>query len=145
KAYWHIYIYSENRDKGVDDEENKNAAIKTIKALTEKAPYEGNYFDSYGEILMTIGDYENSIKLYKKAIKTEPTGWFIPSSHVGLGKCYEQLGMYDKAKTHFQEARKIVRYCFCHIKHKKEWIDDIEYHMKKLADLDKHNSKEELL
>ncbi|MFW9879383.1 MAG: tetratricopeptide repeat protein [Candidatus Thorarchaeota archaeon] len=137
KAYWHIYIYSQKRDKGIEDEENKKAAIKTIKALTEKAPYEGNYFDSYGEILMTIGDYESSIKLYEKAIKTEPTGWFIPSSHVGLGKCYEQLGIYDKAKAHFQEARKIVRYCFCHIKHKKEWIEDIEYHMKKLEDLDK--------
>ncbi len=137
KAYWHLYIYKEKKDNGIEDEINKRAAIETIKSLTEKAPDEGNYFDSYGEILMTTGDYENSIKLYEKAIKTEPTGWFIPSSHVGLGKCYEQLGMYDKAKTHFQEARKTVRYCFCHIKHKKEWIEDIEYHMKKLADLDK--------
>ena len=139
KAYWHIYIYKQKRDKGINDEEHKKAAIDTIKALTERTSNEGNYFDSYGEILMTIGDYENAIKQYEKAIEIEPTGWFIPASHVGLGKCYEQLEMYDEAKAHFQKARKIVHYCFCHIKHKKEWVEEIEYHLKKLGDLEKES------
>lgn len=135
KAYWHIYIYNQKKEKGIEDEENKNSAIATIKWLTEKVPQEGNYFDSYGEILMITGDYENAIKKYEKAIKTEPNGWFIPSSYVGLGKCNEKLGNYEEAKENFQKARKIVRYCFCHIKNKKEWIEDIENHLNRLKEL----------
>ncbi|MFX0030039.1 MAG: tetratricopeptide repeat protein, partial [Candidatus Hermodarchaeota archaeon] len=135
KAYWHIYIYNENMEKGIEDEENKKAAIRDIKFLTEKVPSEGNYFDSYGEILMIIGDYENAIKMYEKAIKTEPNGWFVPASYLGLGKCHEKLGNYEEAEVNFQKARKIVRYCFCHIKHKKEWIDEIEHHLKKVSEL----------
>ncbi len=139
KAYWHVYIYGQKKENGIEDEKNKIAAIETIKFLTEKMPDEGNYFDSYGEILMITEDYENAIKKYEQGIKVEPNGWFIPSSHVGLGKCYEQLGNYKEAKAHFQEARKIVRYCFCHIKNKKEWVEEIEYHLKKLGDLEKES------
>ena len=135
KAYWHAYIYNQKREKGIDDEENKIAAVETIKHLTEKVPQEGNYFDSYGEILMITGDYEDAIKKYEKAIKTEPNGWFVPASYVGLGKCYEKLGNYGEAEENFQKARKIVRYCFCHVKHKEEWIEDIEYYLNKLKEL----------
>ncbi len=135
KAYWHIYIYQENRDKGIEDEENKTAAIETIKSLTEESPEEGNYFDSYGEILMITEDYENAIKMYEKAIETEPNGWFIPSSYVGIGKCNEKLGFYEKAEVNFKKARQIVRYCFCHIKNRKEWIEEIEYHLKKINEM----------
>jgi tetratricopeptide (TPR) repeat protein len=135
KAYWHAYIYKQKTEQGIEDEENKIKAVETIKFLTEKVPQEGNYFDSYGEILMITGDYENAIKMYEKAIKTEPNGWFIPASHVGLGKCYEKLGNYGEAKENFQKARKIVRYCFCHVKNKKEWIEEIEYHLNKLKEL----------
>ena len=135
KAYWHIYIYRENRDKGIEDEENKIAAIETIKSLTEIAPKEGNYFDSYGEILMIIGDYKSAIKMYEKAIETEPNGWFIPETYVKMGKCNEKLGFYEKADANFLKARQIVRYCFCHIKKRKEWLEEIEYHHNKLEEL----------
>ena len=135
KAYWHAYIYKQKKEMGVEDEENEIAAIETIKALTENFPQEGNFFDSYGEILVITGEYEKAIKKYKKAIKTEPNGWFVPASYVGLGKCYEKLGNYPEAKESFQKARKIVRYCFCHIKNKKEWIEEIEFHMNKLKEL----------
>ncbi|MCK4286752.1 MAG: hypothetical protein KAX18_11145, partial [Candidatus Lokiarchaeota archaeon] len=129
------YIFKDNKDRGIEDEENKIAAIETIKSLTEKTSDEGNYFDSYGEILMIIGDYENAIKMYEKAIETEPNGWFVPASYVGIGKCNEKLGFYEKAEVNFQKARKIVRYCFCHIKNRKEWIEEIEYHLKSIKEL----------
>ncbi|MHA2399604.1 MAG: hypothetical protein ACXADU_12040 [Promethearchaeota archaeon] len=135
KAYWHIYIFKDNRDKGINDEKNKQAAIETIRKLTERAPKEGNFFDSYGEILMITGDYENAIEKYRKAIEVEPNGWFVPASYVGLGKCYEKIGKYDEAEVNFHAAKKIVRYCFCHIKNKREWIEDIEYHLKKIKEL----------
>jgi len=135
KAYWHIYIYKKKREKGIIDEENKQIAIDTIKNLTERSPHEGNFFDSYGEILMITGDYENAIEKYQKAIEVEPNGWFVPASYVGLGKCYRKIGKYEEAESNFHTARKIVRYCFCHIKNKREWIEDIEYHLKKIKEL----------
>jgi len=135
KAYWHAYIFKDNKDRGIEDKENKRAAIETIKSLTEKTSDEGNYFDSYGEILMIIGDYENAIKMYEKAIEIEPNGWFIPASYLGIGKCNEKLGFYDIAEANFQKAKQIVRYCFCHIKNRKEWIEEIEHHLKKIKEL----------
>ncbi|MHA2474440.1 MAG: tetratricopeptide repeat protein, partial [Promethearchaeota archaeon] len=108
KAYWHIYLYKQNREKGVLDETNKQAAIDTIRKLTERAPHEGNFFDSYGEILMITGDYESAIEKYKKAIEVEPNGWFVPASYVGLGKCYKKIREYDEAELNFHTARKIV-------------------------------------
>ncbi len=58
KAYWHLFKYQENKKKGITDEENKAKAIETVKELTEINPNVGNYFDSYGEILMRTGDYD---------------------------------------------------------------------------------------
>jgi hypothetical protein len=43
-----------------------------------------------------------------------------------MGKCNEKLGFYDKAEVNFEKARKIGRYCSCHIKNRKEWIEEIE-------------------
>ena len=135
KAYWHVYIYNQKKEMGIEDEENKKAALEVIKFLTEKVPKEGNYFDSYGEILLIIGEYKDAIKMYENAIKIEPNGWFVPASYLGLGKCHQKLGNYEEAVTNFQKARKIVRYCFCHIKHKKEWIEEIEHHLNEVKEL----------
>ncbi|MFW9896907.1 MAG: tol-pal system YbgF family protein, partial [Candidatus Thorarchaeota archaeon] len=102
--------------------------------LTEEAPEEGNYLDSYGEIIMITGDYKKAIKIFEKAIQTEPNGWFIPETYLKLGKCNEKLGFYEKAEENFKKARQIVRYCFCHIKYRKEWIEEIEYNLRKIRD-----------
>ncbi len=77
KAYWHLYKYQENKEKGITDEESKAKAIETVKELTEINPNGGNHFDSYGEILLITVDYENDIKLFNKAIELEPNEWFI--------------------------------------------------------------------
>ncbi|MFX1312358.1 MAG: hypothetical protein ACFFHD_07070, partial [Promethearchaeota archaeon] len=50
-AYFYIYVYQKNKKNGISDEENKKKAIEIIKNLTKRVPEEGNYFDSYGEIL----------------------------------------------------------------------------------------------
>ena len=135
KSYWHVMIYKEKMDKGIEDIESKNAAIETITYLNNLAPNEGNYFDTHGELLMIIGDYEEAIKMFEKAIEVEPNGWFIPASFMGLGKCYEKLEDYDKAEVYLKKARDIVRFCFCHIKNRKEWIEEIEFHQKKVREL----------
>lgn len=134
-AYFYVYVYQENMKNGISDEENKKKAIEIIKKLTEKVPDEGNYFDSYGEILFITGDYENSIKKYEKAIEIEPNGWFIPASYLGIGKCYENLGIVDKAMEYLQKAKQIIRVCYCDYKHKKEWDEEIDYHINKIKEL----------
>ncbi len=134
-AYFYIYIYQENMKNGIADEENKKKAIEIMKKLTEKVPDEGNYFDSYGEILLITGDYENSIKNYQKAIEIEPNGWFSPASYLGIGKCYEKLGNFDKAMEYLQKAKRTIRVCYCHFKHKKEWDEEINNEIKKVKEL----------
>ena len=64
-----MYIYDQKKKQGIEDEEYKKAAIETIKELTEIIQDEGNYFDSYGEILYITGDYKKSIEMYKKALE----------------------------------------------------------------------------
>ena len=135
KSYWHVTIYKKKRDEGIEDLGNKNAAIETIKYLNNKFPNEGNYFDTHAEILFIIGDYDESIKMYEKAIEVEPNGWFLPASFMGLGKCYEKRGKFNKAEVYLDKAKQIVRFCFLHIKNRKEWIEDIEYHLKKVREL----------
>ncbi|MFX1574218.1 MAG: tetratricopeptide repeat protein [Promethearchaeota archaeon] len=133
-AYFYIYVYQENMKNGISDEKNKKKAIEIIKNLTEKVPDEGNYFDSYGEILFITGDYENSINNYKKAIEIDPNGWFAPASYLGIGKCYQKLGKFEEAMEYLQKAKKMLHVCYCHFKHKKEWDEEINFYINKIKD-----------
>ncbi|KKM96972.1 hypothetical protein LCGC14_1172780 [marine sediment metagenome] len=139
KAYWHLYKYQENKKKGITDEENKAKAIETVNKLTEITPNVGNYFDSYGEILMRTGDYEYAIKMFNKAIVLEPNGWFVSQSYAGIGKCYEKLDLIDKAEEYLLKAKEIVGIWDCHFKNRKEWMGDVNYHLDKIKSL-KQNS-----
>jgi len=47
-------------------------ALKIFKLNTELYPEASNPYDSYGETLMTLGETENAITAYKKALELDP-------------------------------------------------------------------------
>ena len=47
-------------------------ALKIFKLNTELYPNQWNTYDSYGECLLELGDIENAIRAYKKALELNP-------------------------------------------------------------------------
>ncbi len=86
----------------------KEEAIETAEYLLSLNPKLGNSYDTYGEILMTFKEYGDAIKKYEKAVELEPTGWFAYWTYIKLGKCYQELGNYDKALEIYEKGKKMA-------------------------------------
>ena len=71
-------------------------AFKTYIKLIPKNP---NPYDSYAELLMKTGKYDDSIAQYNKALSIDPTFF---NSYRGLGNDYAYKGDYMKARESYQ-------------------------------------------
>ena len=69
-------------------------AEKAFKTYIELIPDDPNPYDSYAELLMRIGRFDESIIQYRKALEVDPH--FI-NSHWGIAANYNFKGEYDKA------------------------------------------------
>ena len=72
------------------------AAFKNYIKLIPNNP---NPYDSYAELLMKIGKYDESIKQYNMALAKDPT--FI-ASYRGMGNDYAYKGDYAKSRATYQ-------------------------------------------
>ena len=72
-------------------------AFQTYIKLSPKSP---NGFDSYAELLLKMGKYDESIAQYKKALEFDPTFSF---SLTGIGNNYIFKGDYLNARKYYQE------------------------------------------
>ncbi|MFX1590594.1 MAG: tetratricopeptide repeat protein, partial [Promethearchaeota archaeon] len=128
----YIYVFQKKYEKGLEavnkaleiDPENthiinnkaillanlgrKEEAIETSEKLINLSPNYGNSYDTYGEVLMTLGEYKNALEKLEKALSLEPTGWFAFATCLKMGKCYKQLGKYEKALEYFVKGKKIA-------------------------------------
>lgn len=86
----------------------KEEAIETSEKLISLGPNYGNSYDTYGEVLMSFGEYETALEKLQKALKLEPTGWFAFATCLKMGDCYKELGKYEKALEYYGKAKKIV-------------------------------------
>ena len=83
----------------------KEDAIKAAETMISLNPYDGNLFDSYGEMLMLFEEYEEAIKKFERAVKLEPKGWFAFQTYLKMGTCYEKLLDLDKAEENYLKGK----------------------------------------
>ncbi|MFW9999620.1 MAG: tetratricopeptide repeat protein [Candidatus Hodarchaeota archaeon] len=86
----------------------KEEAIDTAEYLISLSPRNGNSYDTYGEVLMVLGDYENAIIKLKEALNIEPTGWFAFATCLKLGECFKELGNFEKAIEYYERGIKLT-------------------------------------
>jgi len=86
----------------------KEKAIETAKEMIELNKEDGNMRDSFGEILLIVGDYEDAIKQFEEAIEINPTGWYIDQSYIKMGLCYMELGDFESAKENFEIGKDLL-------------------------------------
>jgi tetratricopeptide (TPR) repeat protein len=83
-----------------------DAAEASFKKYIELIPDDPNPYDSYAELLMKIGRYEESIEQYQKALEMDPTFF---ASHMGISNNYIYMGEFDKAKKNCNECYDIAK------------------------------------
>jgi tetratricopeptide (TPR) repeat protein len=76
-------------------------AEKAFQTYIRLVPDKGNPYDSYGELLLKMGKYDESIVQYKKAVEKDPLNF--ANSLSGIGNNYVFKGDYESARKYYQE------------------------------------------
>ncbi|MGB5910133.1 MAG: winged helix-turn-helix domain-containing protein [Promethearchaeia archaeon] len=120
KAYWFQYL------------NKKEEAFEIMEKLTKVEPERGIYHDTYGEILMNFGYYDNAIKEFSIAIESE--GDFIYQTYIKLGICYKELENYDLAVENINKGKELSNEVSNDMDTKQKWLsianlflNEIEY------------------
>ena len=71
-------------------------AETAFKKYVELIPGDPNPYDSYAELLMKMGRFDESIKMYEKALAVDPN--FV-ASYVGIGNNHLAHGRPEQART----------------------------------------------
>jgi tetratricopeptide (TPR) repeat protein len=79
---------------------NYPEAEKAFQTYIKLIPDSPNPYDSYAELLLKTGKYDESIDQYKKALEKDPS--FAPSL-AGIGNNYVFKGDYNSARKYYQE------------------------------------------
>jgi tetratricopeptide (TPR) repeat protein len=80
---------------------NYQEAEKAFQTYIKLVPDRGNPYDSYGELLLKMGKYDESIAQYKKAFEKDPANFV--SSLGGIGDNYIFKGDYETARKYYQD------------------------------------------
>ncbi len=83
-----------------------DAAEAAFRKYIELLPEEPNPYDSYAELLMKTGRYQESIENYRKALAKDET--FV-ASYVGIGNNHMLMGDGEAARASFQQLFELAR------------------------------------
>jgi tetratricopeptide (TPR) repeat protein len=86
--------------------ENYDDAEKTFKKYTELIPDDPNPYDSYAELLMKRGRFDESITNYKKALAIDS---LFVSSRLGIAANFMYKGMYEKGTAELETLLTLAR------------------------------------
>jgi tetratricopeptide (TPR) repeat protein len=96
KAYWLQYLT------------RKDEAIDIIQNLIREDPDNGNYHDTYGEMLMSFQDYANAKKEFSKSIEISSNDWYAFQTFIKLGICDKELGNLESALENLKKGKNLV-------------------------------------
>ncbi|MBC8376011.1 MAG: tetratricopeptide repeat protein [FCB group bacterium] len=85
---------------------NYGEAEKAFKFYIKLNSENPNAYDSYAELLMEMGRFNESIEFYAKALELDPN--FV-ASHIGIACDYAFLGEPDRARTQLELLKEIAR------------------------------------
>ena len=80
---------------------NYPEAEKAFQTYIKLTPDNANAYDSYAELLLKMGKYDESIAQYKKAVAINPAFTY---SLIGIGNNYIFKGDYESARKYYQEC-----------------------------------------
>jgi len=86
--------------------ENYDEAEKAFKKYTELNPDDPNPYDSYAELLLKMGRFEESIQSYKEALAIKPD--FIPS-YGGIAADLVYQGKYEEARGQLHKLLELAK------------------------------------
>ncbi len=79
-------------------------AVEYVRKYAEIAEGQANPHDSYGEILMNIGKYDEAIAQFKAANKIKPDLFFVlmhlGDAHKSIGRIRDAVGYYQRARDY---------------------------------------------
>ena len=81
-------------------------AEKAFQRYTELIPDQPNPYDSYAELLMKIGRYDESIASYREALAIDPN--FV-ASYIGIGTNQMFMGQLEDARSTFSKVEENAR------------------------------------
>jgi len=81
-------------------------AEKAFQRYTERIPDQPNPYDSYAELLMKMGRYDESIAGYEKALAIDPN--FV-ASYVGIGTNQMFMDQFEDARLTFEKIEENAR------------------------------------
>lgn len=94
-----VYLASLNR---------QNEAIEAGENLITLHPEDGNNFDTFGQVLMQFGEYEEAIEKFKQAVNINPRGFYAHISYNRIADCYFELGDYENALEAAEKSKEIA-------------------------------------
>ena len=80
---------------------NYEEAEKAFQTYIKLIPNNANPYDSYAELLLKMGKYDESIEQYKKAVEIDPVNFV--GSLGGIGDNYIFKGDYESARKYYQD------------------------------------------
>ncbi|MFX0020389.1 MAG: winged helix-turn-helix domain-containing protein [Promethearchaeota archaeon] len=110
KAYWLQYL------------NKKEEAFDIMEKLIKIKPERGIYHDTYGEILMNFGYYDNAIEEFSRAIEIESEASFIYQTYIKSGICYKELENYDLAVENLNKGKELLNQISNDIDTKQTWL-----------------------
>jgi len=110
QAYWYQYL------------NKKDEALNIIEELIESEQDNGEYYDSYGEILMNYEEYEKAVEQFQKAIELSSSGRFIYQTYIKLGICFKELKNYELAIEYLKKGKKFTYKSISEHEMKQKWI-----------------------
>jgi tetratricopeptide (TPR) repeat protein len=81
-------------------------AERAFKSYIELIPDDPNPYDSYAELLMKMGRFDESVKLYEKALTLDSN--FV-ASHIGIGNNHLAAGRPEQARAAFARIATVAR------------------------------------